>query len=252
MKKHRTLTLLLPLAIISCAAPAVYNSANGQVEVRQASPALVQQGNQAFAQYKAQHRVSQNHAARARVYRVATKLRPVVNLPGANWEFEVFDDASANAFALPGGKVGINTGLLNIAKTDGQLAAALAHEMAHVTSNHAQSRIQTNQAIQLGGAVLGALIGGENPQTATQYATGAANLVFGRSFSRSQELQADQIGTVFMARAGYDPAEAVRLWQNMAARGGAGVPEFLSTHPISSTRIKALQDFLPQARAQRR
>jgi len=252
MIKKKNLTLLLPIALLSCAAPAVYNAQNGQVQMRPASTSLVNQGNQAFAQYRAKHRVSTNSSARNRVYRVASKLRPVVNLPGARWEFEIFDDNSANAFALPGGKVGINTGLLRIAQTDGQLAAALAHEMAHVTSNHAQTRLQNNQAIAIGGALLGAVLGGENASQATRYATGAGNLVFGKSFSRAQELQADRIGTIFMARAGYNPEDAVRLWQNMAARGGSGTPEFLSTHPVSTTRIKALQDFLPQARKQRR
>ncbi len=252
MIRRKTFTLLLPLALLGCAAPAVYNAQNGQVALRPASAALVRQGDQAFAEYRAKYPISKNQSARARVYRVASKLRPVVNLPGTNWEFEIFEDRSANAFALPGGKVGINTGLLEIARTDGQLAAALAHEMAHVTSNHAQTRLQNNQMIAVGGALLGAALGGQNSEQVSRYATGAGNLVFGRSFSRAQELQADRIGTIFMARAGYQPSEAVDLWQNMAARGGQGTPEFLSTHPISTTRIKALKDFLPQAKAQLR
>ena len=167
MKKHlqrlltnKGVTLLLPIAVLGCAAPAAYNANTGQVAVRPASTTLIQQGEAAFAQYKSKTPVSQNSKARVRAYRVANKLRPVINLPGARWEFEVFEDSSVNAFALPGGKVGINTGLLNIAVTDGQLAAALAHEMAHVTSNHAQARIQNNQMITLGSALLGAVLGG--------------------------------------------------------------------------------------------
>jgi len=242
----------MPIAVLGCAAPAVFNSQTGQVAMRQTSPELIQQGNAAFAQYRLKHRISTNGAARARVNRIVSRLRSVVHLPGARWEFEVFEDQSANAFALPGGKVGINTGLLNIAQTDGQLAAALAHEMAHVTSNHAALRIRNNQTIAVLGTIAGVALGGDGSGQTSQIATSVGNIAFGKSFSRSQELQADRIGSIFMARAGYDPTEAVHLWQNMAARGGGNVPELLSTHPVSATRIKALQNFLPQARAQLR
>ena len=130
--------------------------------------------------------------------RVANRLKPVINLPGVRWEFEVFKDSSANAFALPGGKVGVNTGLLKIAQTDGQLAAVVAHEMAHVTSNHAQSRLQRNQTIALGGTLLGAVLSGdENSQRLGQWAHKGGEIAFGLTFSRSQELEADRIGDPF-------------------------------------------------------
>lgn len=251
--KTKGITLLLPIAVLGCAAPAAYNANTGQVAVRPASSSLMQQGEAAFAQYKAKKPVSRNSSARARVYRVANKLRPVINLPGARWEFEVFEDSSANAFALPGGKVGINTGLLNIAVTDGQLAAALAHEMAHVTSNHAQARIQNNQTIALGGAILGAVLGGsDGGQQIGQMAQRGGQIAFGLTFSRAQELEADRVGTIFMARAGYDPTEAITLWQRMGARSQSSTPEFLSTHPVSATRIQKLREFMPAAQAQRR
>lgn len=246
-------TLLLPVVAIGCAAPAAFDAGSGQVAIRPASADLRQQGAEAFAQYKRKTPISQNASARARVFRVASQLRPVVNLPGANWEFEVFEDSSANAFALPGGKVGVNTGLLKIATTDGQLAAVVAHEMAHVTSNHAQSRVQRNQTIALGGAILGAVLSGsENGAQLGQMAQKGGEIAFGLTFSRAQELEADQIGTVFMARAGYDPADAITLWQRMGANNSSGTPEFLSTHPVSSTRIQKLREFLPVARAQAR
>ncbi len=249
-------TLLMPLAVvvaIGCAAPAAYDANSGQVQVRPASSSLIIQGEQAFAQYKAKTPVSRNSAARNRVFRVANKLRPVINLPGANWEFEVFEDKSANAFALPGGKVGVNTGLLRVASTDGQLAAVLAHEMAHVTSNHAQARIRNNQVIQTGAAVLGALLGGsQNGESLGRIAQTGGQIAFGLTFSRTQELEADRIGTLFMARAGYDPNEAVTLWQRMGAQAKTSTPEFLSTHPVSATRIQKLREFMPTAEAQRR
>ena len=247
----RRLTIILPLAVLSCTAPAAFDGASGEVEVREPSRALNQRGDAEFAEYKKNHPVSTDLAARERVMRVATRLTPVIS--GPRWEFEVFADSSANAFALPGGKVGINTGLLSVAKTDGQLAAALAHEMAHVTSNHAQSRIQNQQGIQLGSVLLGSVLGGEQGgDRYSQMAEQGGQLLFGLPFSRAQELAADQVGTIFMARAGYDPNEAVALWENMAARGGGGGAEFLSTHPLSSTRIAQLKAFMPYAERQRR
>lgn len=251
--KGNRLTLLLPVIAFGCAAPAAYNSGTGQVDVRPASSTLIQQGALAFEDYKRKTPISRNAFARDRVLRVANRLSPVINLPGARWEFEVFEDSSANAFALPGGKVGINTGLLKIAETDGQLAAALAHEMAHVTSNHAQSRIQNNQNIVLGGAIVGALFGGsESGEQIGKIAQQGGQIAFGLSFSRTQELEADRVGTIFMARAGYDPVEAITLWERMGAQSQSGTPEFLSTHPVSSTRIQELREFLPTARAQQR
>lgn len=251
--KSKAMTLLLPIVVIGCAAPAAYNANSGQVDVRQASASLKQQGAAAFEQYKRKTPVSRNSSARARVFRVTNRLGPVANVPGSNWEFEVFEDSSANAFALPGGKVGINTGLLKIATTDAQLAAVVAHEMAHVTSNHAQSRVQRNQTIDMGSAVLGALLGGaENSERVGQLAQQGGKVLFGLPFSRAQELEADRIGTIFMARAGYDPGAAVTLWQRMGASQKSNTPEMLSTHPLSSTRIKELKEFLPIARAQGR
>ena len=251
--RSKWISLLFPALAIGCAAPAAYQAGTGQVAMRPASSDLKRQGAEAFRAYRQKVPVSRNVAARARVFRVANRLRPIVRLPGSNWEFEVFEDQSANAFALPGGKVGINTGLLKVAVTDAQLAAVVAHEMAHVTSNHAQSRVQRNQTIAVGSAILGAVLGGDgNSQQIGELAQQGGTLLFGLPFSRSQELEADQIGTVFMARAGYDPGAAVTLWQRMGASQRSSNPEFLSTHPVSQTRIDKLLDFLPQARAQMR
>jgi predicted Zn-dependent protease len=188
------------------------------------------------------------------VQRVAARLIPVVPVAGAQWEFVVFRDSSPNAFALPGGKVGVHTGLFQVVQNDAQLAAVLGHELAHVTARHSGQRITQGVA----GAAVGVLAGkilenktGMDERTA-QAITGSAATLRLLKFSRSQELEADQLGTNYMARAGYDPAEAVTLWTRFAAykarNGGGGPPAFLSTHPVDSRRIEELQAHLPVAK----
>ncbi|GHC58227.1 M48 family metallopeptidase [Roseibacillus persicicus] len=251
---RRYLPLALPLAILSCAAPSALGP-NGSVAIRPSSPTLVTQGAQAFKQMKASKRLSTNATYRSQVNRVASRLTQVINLPNAQWEFVVFEDSTPNAFALPGGKVGVNSGLFQITQNDAGLATVLAHEIAHVTSNHADARIKNQTGIGLGAAVLGSIIGGESAESATQLLGSAGNIAFGLTFSRSQELEADRIGTLFMARAGYDPNEAVAMWQRFAAynnANGSQGAEFLRTHPLNETRIAALREFLPVAQKEYR
>ncbi len=244
------------VAIGSCVTPPPAVDEQGNVTVRRSSQTIQDQGLQLFQEYKKKKTVSGNAAYNAQLQRVAARLKRVVSLPGARWEFVVFEDSSPNAFALPGGKVGVNTGLYKIATTDAQLATVVSHEIAHVTSNHAQDRINQQTGIALGGALLGAVLGGTD--TGTQQAAGqlyglGTQVGLGLPFSRAQELEADRIGMIFMAQAGYDPAAAVTLWEKFGAyqrQQGGQQPEFLRTHPLSSTRINALKGFLPVARKQ--
>lgn len=253
MNFRRYLPLALPLAILSCAAPSALGP-NGAVQIRQSSPTLVSEGAQAFNELKSQKKISTNSSYRSQVDRVSSRLTRVINLPNAQWEFVVFDNATPNAFALPGGKVGINTGLFQITQNDAGLATVLAHEIAHVTSNHADARLKNQSSIGLGaglgGAIIGGLLGGQSTEAATQLLSGVSNIAFGLTFSRSQELEADRIGVLFMARAGYDPNQSIAMWQRFAdynnARGNQGA-EFLRTHPLNETRINSLREFLPTA-----
>jgi len=183
--------------------------------------------------------------------RVASRLVPLVNVPNAQWEFVVFKDDSPNAFALPGGKVGVHTGLFKVVDDETQLAAVLGHELAHVTEGHAGKRIKT-AGIALGAATIGGLIlqkktGNEDIGKVAQ--AGATLGVL--QFSRSQELEADHEGTILMARGGYDPREAITLWQQFAAykaKNSKGAPPgFLSTHPVDSRRIDELEAMMPEA-----
>lgn len=247
---------VLALAVtVSCVTPPAAVDQQGNIAVRPASQAIQSQGLQLFQQIKRKKRVSGNGAQNAQLRRVATRLQRVITLPGARWEFVVFDDPTPNAFALPGGKVGVHSGLFQIAQSDAHLATVVAHEIAHVTSNHAQDRMDQQSNIALGGQVLGALFGGnpDTQQTVGQLYGIGTQLVVGLPFNRQQELEADRIGMIYMAQAGYDPAQAIDLWRRFGAykaqRGGEEM-EFLRTHPLSSTRIKALQEFLPIAQNQ--
>ncbi|MGF1677999.1 MAG: M48 family metallopeptidase [Candidatus Methylacidiphilales bacterium] len=222
------------------------------------SPQLEKQmGLTAFQDIKTSQKVSTNTAAIAQVNRVAQRIIPVVNVPGAEWEVVVFEDSAPNAFALPGGKIGIHTGLLPITQSDAGLAAVMGHEIAHVSLRHGGQRVSRQLAISGGMQLLdaGLALNSENyPRYRTQIMTGlgiGTQIGMILPFSRDNEYEADRIGMKYMAQAGYDPAEAVEVWKRMKAlsdRSGGKPPEWLSTHPADASRIQALADYLPTAR----
>lgn len=217
----------------------------------------VEMGLTAFQKYKREKRVSSDPEMNAQLQRVAARLTQVISLPGAEWEFIVFEDATPNAFALPGGKVGVHTGLFQVTQNDAGLAAVVGHEIAHVVARHGGERVSQSTVAGVAGSLLQA---GINNSAAISSGQGAAILgAYGAAsslgvilpFSRKQELEADQLGALYMARCGYDPNEAVAMWERFAAykdRSGSGrKPEFLSTHPVDSTRIAKLKEFMPRA-----
>jgi predicted Zn-dependent protease len=168
----------------------------------------------------------------------------------ANWEVVVFEDASANAFALPGGKIGVHTGLLEVATNADQLAAVLGHEVGHVLAGHSNERVSQAQLTQFGLAVADVAVESGDPTPGQRNALALLGLGahFGITlpYSRTHESEADLIGLDIMARAGFEPRASVTLWQNMS-RGGAQTPEILSTHPSHATRISKLQSRIPSA-----
>lgn len=169
-------------------------------------------------------------------------------LKNYQWEFNLIQNETANAWALPGGKVMVYTGILDIATNDAMVAAIMGHEIAHALANHGQQRMSAAQLQQLG-AVAGSAVFDENQKIfATAYGLGTKFGVM-LPFSRSHETQADKIGLTLMAIAGYDPQEAVHLWKRMKAQGGGAPPEFLSTHPSNQTRINNLQSWVDDAKA---
>ena len=163
----------------------------------------------------------------------------------------MFQGQEANAFALPGQKIGVYDGLFQYAKTDAQLAAVIGHEIAHNLEGHAAERVSTQMATEAGTSILGSVFGatgiGNSELIAAALGTGAQYGLL-LPYSRNQELEADRAGLMMMARAGYDPQAAIELWQNMK-QAGAQPPTFMSTHPGTADRIAALQKLLPEARA---
>lgn len=159
------------------------------------------------------------------------------------WELAIFESESVNAFAMPGGKIGVLSGILGITENQHQLATVIGHEIAHVTANHSKSRASqaslTNVGINVAAIILG---GGYSGATYTAQQALAAGAAFGITLphTRGQETEADVIGLEYMARAGFDPRESVPLWQRMDAGAGNRPAEFLSTHPASETRIENL------------
>ena len=210
---------------------------------------LNQLGAQAFAQLKSQKAQSSNSAQRNYVSCVTNAI--VSQLPtewrSGGWESAVFVDSNPNAFALPGGKVGIYTGIFTVARNDDQLAAVIAHEIGHVVSRHHDERI-TRQAGASGALqILGAILGSQYGQGAANAAVQGGSILAQTGFllpgSRTQESEADVVGQRLMAEAGFDPRQAVNLWQNMiSASSGSRPPQWLSTHPDPSARMGELRN----------
>lgn len=210
-------------------------------------------GAQAFQDAKSKGKVSHDPAVNARIQRIGERIARVANIPNAKWEFVVFENEEPNAFALPGGKVGVNTGIIPIGMTDAGIATVMAHEVGHVAARHGGERISEQMVIA--GISTGAALSlnDAKPETRTMILTGlgvGATVGVVLPHSRSQEAEADRIGLIYMAKAGYDPEEAVRFWERMrdAARSKPKPPEFLSTHPADATRIENLKKYLPEAR----
>lgn len=178
-------------------------------------------------------------------------------MPNAQWEFVVFESPEANAWCLPGGKVGVYTGILPITNDEPGLATVIGHEVAHATSHHGAERMSQHMLAQLGGEAAGAAFSNKSEQT--QVLVGQAYGVVTQvgvllPFSRKQESEADYIGLLYMARAGYDPSAAVAFWERFAEynrqHGGSEGLSFLRTHPLDEQRIQNLKAELPKAQAE--
>jgi metalloendopeptidase OMA1, mitochondrial len=247
MRNRRRLLALLVLvagAFVSC--DTVPITGRSQINVI-SEPDEVKMGAQAYQEVTGKAKVSGEPVANAQVKRVAQRIIAVSDKPELPWEVKVIDEQQANAFALPGGKIAVYTGILPITKDDAGLAAVIGHEVGHVLAHHSAERVSQQMIAQgLGGALAQGL--GANPQLGQQV-VGLAVQGLQLPWGRQQESEADHIGLILMAKAGYDPHAARELWVRMAAasQGASRPPEFLSTHPSEETRIKQIEGWMPEA-----
>ena len=242
---------IVPLLIVTGCATAPYTKRSQLILISPSEENRL--GATAFQQVLSKEKISDDPALQAVVERIGWRIATVAGRPDFRWEFVVIDDSEmANAFALPGGKVGVYTGIFPVARTEGGLAAVMSHEVAHVLAHHGAERLSQGLVAQMGAAALQAGMAGSNPAVVegvmSAYGLGA-NVGVLLPYSRLQETEADRIGLLLMAQAGYDPREAVRLWERMSRADRSRPPGFLSTHPSAGRRIQDLNRWLPNALA---
>lgn len=185
-----------------------------------------------------------------RVARIGRRIVDAAGLGAQDWEFVVFQGEQVNAFALPGGRVGVYQGLLQLAGSDDMLAAVIGHEVGHVTNDHSAERLGASKVAQVGLQAVNAALAAGNLGYANQIAgLLGAGVQYGviLPYGRTQELEADRVGLRYMAQAGYDPRAAVAFWEQMQAAKSGAPPEFASTHPSDARRIQQLQALMPEA-----
>lgn len=249
-RRHAALALLLSVLILApLGCETVPYTGRRQIQLV-SSDEEAQMGVQSYQQIVGKATLSTDGATNAMVQRVGGRIAAVTDLK-YQWEFKVIaDDKQANAFALPGGKVAVYTGILPITRDEAGLAAVLAHEIGHVLARHGGERLSQQMGVQTVTQVLAGL-SSSNPATVqlVSAALGAgASVGVLLPWSRQQESEADHLGLILMAKAGYDPHAAVDLWKRMAeAAKGQRPSEWLSTHPSEATRIEQIQGWLPEA-----
>jgi predicted Zn-dependent protease len=248
----RILAIASLVPLLSCFTSPLQTSPLGRTQLR-LFPAdeMTAMGVAAYAQMKAEKPQSQDASAIRLVTCVARAVAAEAGGARAprSWEITVFQDDSATAFALPGGKIGVHTGLLRVAADPSQLATVIGHEVAHVLADHGNERASTIFVAQSGLQLIEEMSGPPSPQRNQVLAVLGLGAEVGvlLPFSRTQEREADLLGLDLMAEAGFDPRASVPLWRNMGRAGGASPPEFLSTHPTHTSRIRELEERIPSA-----
>lgn len=217
---------------------------------------------QQYDQFLKEHKLSTNQQQTAMVKRVGQRIQKAVEayfaekgisdqLKDYKWEFNLVDSPEANAWCMPGGKVVFYTGILPITKDETGLAVVMGHEIAHAIAEHGNERMSQGLLTQFGGMALAVALEEKPEQTQALWMTAfglGSQIGVMLPFSRLHESEADRLGLIFMAMAGYNPSEAVDFWQRMAdMKGGQAPPEFLSTHPSDATRIEQIKKWLPEA-----
>jgi predicted Zn-dependent protease len=261
MKKY--IVILIALVTLTTACAQVPFTGRRQFKLLPAS-SLNSMATEEYQKFLTTHTLCTDATKVSQVKRVGERIQKAVTnyftikkktkyLAGYRWLFNVVEDPTVNAWCMPGGKVVVYTGLLPVALTDDGLAVVMGHEIAHAIANHGNERMSQGLAAQAGGVALSVALSNKSPQTQDlfmkAYGVGA-NVGAMLPFSRLHESEADEIGLILMAMAGYNPDEAIAFWQRMdKASSGQAPPEFLSTHPAHSTRIERLKKVIPTAKS---
>lgn len=244
------LSLFIALTLSGCASSKIGEPSEAEINAESAK---------AYEEVKRTSKKSTNQKWVAMVDRVSRRIAAVSG-EKFQWEWMLIEDPQVNAWCMPGGKMAVYTGIMPILKTEAALAAVMGHEVAHATERHGKERYARAVRGNLAGLLIGAatVVGGQalcksdTCRTLTALggvAAGFAISFFDRKFSREDETEADQVGQILMAKAGYDPAEAPIVWDRMAAAsGGKAPPEWLSTHPSNENRKSKLSQWLPTAK----
>ena len=263
MKPLKSLFLapLTALTLVSCGTASKVPITGRVHRLSVSDEQVLSLSNSQYKEYMASAKKSTDANATALVKRVGQRLATAVEtylrengyaneLQYFNWEFNLVKDDAVNAFCMPGGKIVVYEGLLPVTQDEASLAIVLGHEIAHAVAKHSAEQISKkynqSQFTQLGGAILSSTVGDGAAQVATAMAS--IGLQFANAhYSRENESEADHMGLVFAAMAGYDPAVAVTFWQRMSAASGGGSTSYLSSHPSDAKRITDIQKWLPEA-----
>lgn len=252
----RSLLIFLPFVLLACASTTDKGAVG--VERRQfmvmSSDQVDSMSAQGYEDMKKQAAqkggLDQNAEYVRRLAEISRRLIPATavfrkDAPGWKWEYHVFTSPDLNAFCMPGGKMAIYSGLIEKLKlTDGEIAAVMGHEIAHALREHGRERL-SEEMLKQGGLQILVATGKLDPKWAGAAST-VSGLLLTLPHGRTQESEADHIGVELMARAGYDPREALTLWKKMGSASQGGTPEFLSTHPSSDRRLREIESLLPQ------
>ena len=258
--KERLFLFLAVIGLVIAACQTVPVTGREQLDLVSSDQVLAM-SSQAYRDFMSQHKVVQRTQAADQVTRVGKKIQRSVEeyfatqnmserLSGYQWEFNLVDDPQANAFALPGGKVVVFTGILPITENDPGLAVVLGHEVAHAVARHGNERMSQALLAQMGGVALGVALSQKTEQTQQLFMTAfglGTQIGVLLPYGRLQESEADHLGLIFMAMAGYDPTTAIAFWQRMEKQQKGSPPQFLSTHPSSTTRIEDIKALIPEA-----
>lgn len=258
---HSRLVVLLIAAMFLGSCATVPVTGRSQLNLVPSS-SMLSLSNEQYREFLRTNKRSNNSIETARVKRVGNRLKLAVEqyfrqrglsseLRNYSWEFNLIENKSPNAWCMPGGKIAVYTGILPYTKTDAGLAVVIAHEIAHAAAKHGNERMSQMLLTQLGGTALSSALNSYPRKTRQLWLTAfgvGSQVALLLPYSRLQEYEADRIGLIFMAMAGYNPNEAIGFWQRLSkgAKGGKP-PEFLSTHPSDASRIRQIRNAIPDA-----